>query len=939
MSDEPLKQISDLGQSLWYDNIERGMIEDGELARLVAEDHIVGVTSNPTIFQKAIAGSKAYDAQIEEMLADNPTIPIKDLYEALAVRDIQAATEVLFPVYERTDGKDGYVSLEVSPTLANDTEGTIAEAKRLFETVSRPNLMIKIPATPAGLPAITEVIGSGVNVNVTLMFSLQNYIEVANAYIAGLEKLDDARGDLSQIASVASFFVSRVDTLLDNLLEESGQSGAKDLQGKMAIANAKAAYKKFKEIFGSERFQKLAAKGARVQRPLWASTSTKNPEYRDVLYAEELVGPDTVDTAPPATIEALKDHGQIRSSLEEGLDEAESLLERLKEFNISYEAATDKLQEDGVVAFAKSFTELLDTLEAKREIIVSRQVSPMTMDLGGYQPAADVRIKAWDAAGVAERIWDLDGTVWVPDPDEAARTPELTNRLGWLNIAAEMLAEAGKLAAFAGEVKEAGFQEVVLLGMGGSSLAPEVYMTIFGSSSSQGKAGLPLTVLDSTNPEQVLAVRNKLADPAKTLFIVSSKSGGTLETLSFYKYFYNLVGQGKNNPGENFVAITDPGSKLEKLAQEKGFRRVFHGPPEVGGRYSALTYFGLVPAALIGVDVAKLLRRANSMADACRSHAVHNPGLQLGAAMGELALTGRDKITFFTSPKIEAFGMWVEQLIAESLGKHGRGILPVVGETLGEPAFYNNDRIFVYLRLAGDDNVELDGKIDVLEAAGHPVITIDLDELEDMGQEFFRWEMATAAAGAILKINPFDQPNVELAKQKARELMDAFDQSGALPVAAPTLDYDDIDVYGPAMGESVIEALKAFLTNYKPGDYVALMAYLPYQAEVDAALNELRLILRTGLRSATTVGYGPRFLHSTGQLHKGDGNNGLFIQITHTPAHDVEIPGETYTFATLVAAQAQGDYNALEENERRLIRFHIEEGVDLAAAIRRLIPV
>ena len=341
----------------------------------------------------------------------------------------------------------------------------------------------------------------------------------------------------------------------------------------------------------------------------------------------------------------------------------------------------------------------------------------------------------------------------------------------------------------------------------------------------------------------------------------------------------------------------------------------------------------------MGVNLSRLLRRANSMADACRGHAVHNPGLQLGAAIGELALAGRDKITFFASPKIDAFGMWVEQLIAESLGKHGQGILPVVGEAMGEPAFYNNDRLFVYLRLAGDDNVELDGKVEVLEAAGHPVITIQMDELEDLGQEFFRWEMATAAAGAVLKINPFDQPNVELAKIKAKELMSEFDRTGFLPAAAPTLDYDDIDVYGPAMGETVIEALKAFLTNYQPGDYVAIMAYLPYGEEVDAALNELRLTLRNGLRSATTVGYGPRFLHSTGQLHKGDGNNGLFIQITHTPAKDAAIPGEKYTFATLVAAQAQGDYNALQENGRRLIRFHVEAGMDLPAAIRKLTPV
>jgi len=933
MSDNALKKLAQLGQSLWYDNIERSLLTDGELARMVDEDHIVGVTSNPTIFQKAISGSTAYDAQIEEVVAQNPTIPIKDLYEALAIEDIQSAADVLQPVYERTDGTDGYVSLEVSPDLAHDTEATIAEAKRLYEKVSRPNLMIKIPATEAGLPAITEVIGSGINVNVTLMFSLKNYIDVANAYIAGLEKLDETGGDLSQVASVASFFVSRVDTLLDKLLEESGSNQAKALQGKLAIANAKAAYKKFKEIFGSERFQKLADKGAQVQRPLWASTSTKNPNYSEVLYPEGLAGPKTVNTMPPSTIEALKTQGNIRAALEEGLDEAEALLARLEEFDISYDEATQKLQDDGVVAFANSFVELLNTLEEKREAIVSLQVSPMTMDLNGYQNTVDVRVKAWDAADVAGRIWNVDGTVWVADPDEATQTEELTNRLGWLTLPQEMQEQIDDLTAFAQEVKEAGFKEAVLLGMGGSSLAPEVFMKTFGAEN-----GLPLTVLDSTNPDQVAAVTANLTDLANTLFLVSSKSGSTLEMLSFYKHFYALVGKEKEKPGQNFVAITDAGSKLEKLAKEKGFRRVFNPNPEVGGRYSALTHFGLVPAALIGVDLGKLLRRATSMADACHSHAAHNPGLQLGAAMGELAMLGRDKITFFTSPKIAAFGAWVEQLIAESLGKQGTGILPVVDEAIGEPVFYSNDRLFVYLRMAGDDNVELDGKVEILAAAGHPVIWVQMDELEDLGQEFFRWEMATAAAGAILKINPFDQPNVEQAKIKARELMAEFEETGALPTDTPTLDYEDIDAYGPAMGETVTEALKAFLTNFRPGDYVAIMAYLPYESEIDVALNELRLAARNGLHAATTVGYGPRFLHSTGQLHKGDGNKGLFIQITHTPATDVEIPGEKYTFATLVAAQAQGDYNALKENKRRLIRFHIEAGQDIPEAIRKLIP-
>ncbi len=930
---ETLKKMSELGQSLWYDNIERSLLEDGELARLVDEDQIVGVTSNPSIFQKAISGSTAYDAQIADIVAENPTIPIKDLYEALAIEDIQEAAEVLQPIYERTDGKDGYVSLEVSPDLAHDTEGTIAEAKRLFETVGRPNLMIKIPATDAGLPAITEVIGSGINVNVTLMFSLQNYIDVANAYIAGLEKLDAEGGDLSQVASVASFFVSRVDTLLDKLLEEADNAEAKELQGKLAIANAKAAYKKFKEVFGGERFKALAKKGAQVQRPLWASTSTKNPAYRDVLYAEELIGPDTVDTMTPATIEALKDHGQARASLEEGLAEAPAMLEKLADFGISYDEATQKLQDDGVTAFADAFVGLLDILEEKRETIVSQQVSPMTLDLAGYAETVDIRLKAWDAADVAVRIWDRDGTVWVAAPEEAAETPELTDRLGWLTAGQEMVAEIENLTAFATSVQASGFNEVVFLGMGGSSLAPEVFMTTFGAA-----RGLPLFVLDSTNPDQIAAVREKLADPTKTLFIVASRSGLTLETLSLFQYFYGLVSQAKDDPGENFVAITEYSSPLKQLGMSKEFRKIFFADIDIGGRYSPLSYFGLVMAALVGVDLAKVLRRANSMADACRNHASLNPGLQLGAALGELALAGRDKVTFFASPQIASFPLWVEQLIAESTGKQGMGIVPVIGEPITEPAFYNNDRVFVYLRLAGDDNADLDGRIDMLEAAGHPLITIQMDELEDLGQEFFRWEMATAAAGAVLKINPFNQPDVQLAKAKTRALLDEFETSGRLLAPAPTLDYDDIDAYGPAMGESVTEALQAFLTNYRPGDYVTLMAYLPADEAIATALNELRMFIQYTLRTATTVGFGPRFLRSTGQMHKGDGNKGLFIQITYTPATDVEIPYEAYTFDTLLAAQAQGDYEALQEKGRRLIRFHIEAGQDLPSAIRKLIP-
>ena len=458
-------------------------------------------------------------------------------------------------------------------------------------------------------------------------------------------------------------------------------------------------------------------------------------------------------------------------------------------------------------------------------------------------------------------------------------------------------------------------------------------MTTFGNA----RGYPPLTVLDSTHPASVQHVADNI-DMANTLFLVSSKSGGTTETLSFFKYFYNAVSVAKKDPGHNFVVITDPGSPLEALAVEKKLRRIFSSPLDVGGRYSALTHFGLVPAALIGLNLRKLLDRAITMV-----HATHycipvaeNPGLVLGAAMGELALAGRDKITFFASPSIAAFGVWVEQLIAESTGKNGKGILPVAGEKLGTPDHYGEDRFFVYLRMEGDENEALDKGIDALEAAGHPVVRIAFDEVEDLGGEFFRWEMATAAAGAVLGINPFDQPNVEAAKIKARDLLKAFQETGRLPAERPTLMEAGIEVFGGTgkSDSSIRETLADFSNLVRPGDYVALMAYVPRTDENDAILESTRLILRDKLKVATTLGYGPRFLHSTGQLHKGDGNKGLFIQITRAPERDIAIPGEAYSFGTLIAAQALGDYQALADRGRRLIRFHIKG--DITAGLKKL---
>lgn len=559
-----------------------------------------------------------------------------------------------------------------------------------------------------------------------------------------------------------------------------------------------------------------------------------------------------------------------------------------------------------------------------------------TVNLDPYADRLQARLSAWADADVSARLWAQDPTVWLADPEVAARTPELTDRLGWLTAPREGVGEIASLQAFAAEIAAEGFEDIVLLGMGGSSLAPELYAQTFGSAPGQPR----LTILDSTDPEAVAAVRQQI-DPARTLFLVSSKSGSTLETTSFYEYFRAEVDPLTTSPGRHFVAITDPGSGLEARARDEGFRRVFAGPPEVGGRYSALTPFGLVPAALIGVPLEGLLDHALRMAAACGPDqpVAENPGLALGAVLGGLALIGRDKVTFFLSPTLRAFGGWVEQLLAESTGKQvptapgeperATGILPVPEEYPGAPEVYGPDRLLVYLRLEGDDNTGLDAAWEELRGAGLPGLRFDLRDKLEVGAEFFRWEMATAAAGALLGINPFDQPNVALAKRKAGDLVSQYETTGRLPEPTATLTEASLRLYngGVEASDTLRRHLAAFLAQAKPGDYLALQAFLPPSAAGEALLADLQESLRDHLRLAVTRGWGPRYLHSTGQLHKGDAGRGLFVQITHDPEQDLAVPGHPYSFGVIVAAQAQGDFQALRERGRRVVRLHLSEPI------------
>lgn len=554
------------------------------------------------------------------------------------------------------------------------------------------------------------------------------------------------------------------------------------------------------------------------------------------------------------------------------------------------------------------------------------------MKPGRYEAKITASLEKIKHEQIIHRIWEHDHTVWKPD------STEITNRLGWLHSSDVMRDTINEIISFSQQIVSEGFTHALLLGMGGSSLAPEVFREIFGR-----KAGfLDLTVLDSTTPGAVLSAARKI-NPEKTLIIASTKSGGTVETLSFLKYFYSFMLEkvGDDSVGKHFIAITDPGSGLEALATELKFRKIFLNDPDIGGRFSALSFFGLVPAGLIGIDLTSLLDRATAMIQECKDNIGSNYNANscaaLGVFMGELARQGRDKLTFVISRAIEPLGVWIEQLIAESTGKEGVGILPIVGEMVLEPGDYSEDRSFIYLKFR--DDAAYDNDVKALSDNGHPVFQININDKYDLGGEFFRWEMATAIAGYVLKINPFDQPNVESAKVLARKMVSAYHESGRLPEPASSFQADNLKIFSEEKVKSLEDALSKFFAKANPGQaakgrsYVAIQAFIDPSAETDVELHRLRTKIQQKYRMATTVGYGPRFLHSTGQLHKGDSGNGLFIQLTADFSEDTPIPDEageeasSMTFGVLAFAQALGDRQALLDSNRTVIRFHITSNI------------
>jgi len=939
-----MQALADLGQSIWLDYIRRDLILSGGLDRLVREDGLKGVTSNPAIFEKAIAGSPHYATALRGLL-DQGDLDAQGIYEALAVRDIQDAADVLRPVFDGTQGADGFVSLEVSPYLARDTEGTLKEARRLKRLAARPNVFIKIPATPEGIPAIRQATAEGVSVNITLLFAQEAYEKVAEAYIDGLEAFAATGGDLSRVASVASFFISRIDTLADGLIQKRIQAGAagaerarlEGLLGQVAIANGRQTYQKYQAIFSTPRFKALAAKGARTQRVLWASTSTKNPAYRDVLYVEELIGKDTVNTLPPQTMEAFKDHGRARSSLEEGLEEAALTLQALEAAGIPMREVTDRVLEEGVRLFADAFDTLLGAVERKRREILGPALARQTVHLpADLQAPVQASLEAWRAAGNVRRLWARDAALWT-GKDEA-------RWLDWLESPGLELRDTATLQSLARDAREGGFSHVLLLGMGGSSLGPEVLRTTF-----PRRDGFPeLLVLDSTDPAQIRAFEDRI-DIRRTLVIVSSKSGSTLEPNILLAHFLEKARKalGEAEAARRFVAITDPGSSLERDAASARFGRVFFGRSGIGGRFSVLSKFGLAPAAAAGIDVDRLLTRTLPIMRSCAASVppADNPGVVLGTILGVLGSSGRDKVTIVTSPRLSGLGAWLEQLLAESTGKSGKGLIPVDGEKPAPPADLGRDRVVVYLRLDEAPDPGQDRAVDDLQASGQPVVRIGVPAADDLGGEFFRWEIATAVAGSILGLNPFDQPDVEAAKVAARALTDAYEKSGALPAEKPILEEAGLRLFADPKNARALEAsmgrerslaacLRAHLGRLQEGDYFALLAFVAMSAAHEEMLQAIRHRVRSARKVATCLGFGPRFLHSTGQVHKGGPASGLFLQVTCDEAADLPVPGRRSTFGIVKAAQARGDFQVLAERGRRLLRVHL--GPDVRSGLAAL---
>ncbi len=900
------------GQSPWLDSISRQLLNSGKLKKYVQEKGLRGVTSNPSIFQKAISSGEGYEKDIRSMFRSGKSV--LDVYDALTISDIQRACDLFTGVFNKSNREHGYVSLEVLPVLAYRQEETLAEARRLFKLVKRPNLMIKVPATKEGIPVVEQLIADGINVNITLMFSIQDYRNVAEAYLRGLESRLKQKKPLAVVHSVASVFISRIDSAIDQKLDVMIRDNVdaeklvllENLKGKAAVSNSKLIYQELKAILNSNRWKKLADAGAFAQKVLWASTSSKNPAYPTLCYVEPLVGKETVNTLPEPTWEAVLEQGKIRANaVEEGVTEARAAIDRLRSFGINVDTVCADLQKAGVKQFEQAFEDLMRTLELKKIEFSSKIRNPKVSCTLPEEISESVK-SAIDLSvqdDLHARWIKKDTSLWSTDP---AHIKVINNRLGWVDNCEKILSRVYEIDLLRAKLLSRGIRDVVLLGMGGSSLAAEVFSVILPQVE---KPALRFHLLDTTDPQAIAAVEAKL-NLKKSFFIVASKSGGTIETVSQFQYFYGRVSKtyrgSKKETGSHFMAITDPGSGFQQIAAENQFEATFLNPGDIGGRYSALSFFGLTAAGLCGLDIRSALRDACAALEEMRSqkNISKNPGMYLGMVLGQLAEADINKLTFWTTPKLRIVGDWAEQLIAESTGKQGKGIVPIVGEKTFGPAAYGNDRYFVVLKEPGKKAPALEKAVKAVRKAGFPVIEIQWSDWSNVGGELLKFEIATSIASSLMGINPFDEPNVKESKDMTGALLSDLAAGKAWAQPQPVVQVST------KVSGSDQNLLKEYLTGLKSGDYLAILGYFERNQKTIAAMDKLQSYLAETLKVPVLYGFGPRYLHSIGQLYKGGPRTGRFIELFVKDTKKLDVPSAGYTFSQLKQAQALGDYQA-----------------------------
>ncbi len=916
---EIYRKFKKIYQSLWLDSISRDIILNRTLSNLIEKYEITGLTSNPTIFENAILNSSLYNDSIK--IAIKKFKNEEDIAYSLMIEDIQRACDLFKKTYETTNGNDGYVSIEIPPTI-NEKSKMIECAEKIYDMVSRSNLMIKIPATESGIQAGEELLKRGININMTLIFSPQFYSRVADAYISAMKwRLEN--GLDCNVFSVASFFVSRIDTEvskeIDRIAMQVNDPDKKNeilmLKGRAAISISLLVYEIYLKKFFGEGFEKYKNASVKPQKLLWASTSTKDPSFRDTLYVDELCLPNTINTLPLNTIFAFFSHGMINlEDIDTRINQAKQIYKQIEKAGIVWEDVFERLLSDGIKRFVDSYNKILNAIRIKiKETDVSTP-SIQIYNLSIEQTMNEIKNKQF-----VKRLFSKDPTLWKKDTKTAKH---IINSLGWLDIASEMKKNIGEIIKLRDEIIKEGFKYAVLLGMGGSSLSSEVILSIFGN-----HRKINFYVVDSTNPDWIARILSAIKIE-KTLFIVSSKSGTTLETISHFKYFYSLLKKKTKKAGRNFIAITDSSTPLEEIARKYSFRKIFINPSDIGGRFSVFSYFGVVPASFTGCNIEKLIEKA----DKARKDLVaeNSRSIALGCFLGKAFLSGRDKLTLILPKKLERFGLWVEQLIAESTGKDGKGIVPIVDTELLNPDSYSNDRLFVIVNFS--NFYENEQHINKLISNGHPVLRIYIDDIYEIFTEFYIWEVATALVGHIMGINPFDQPDVQFTKDFTKKILEAKNLK-----TKPDLKIKDIEIHSANITINTNEPLLwQMLKNTCEDGYFSLCAYIDENKKNDLMMKKIKRLLTEDLGITSLCVYGPRYLHSIGQLFKGGANNGVFLILTYKPKKDIKIIGEDLSFDRICKSQARGDFLAMKEKQRKCVLAYVKRN-DPAYFLKKII--